>query len=188
MLEHTPRLVGETLKSVRPGVEKTLLHDPAVAACPTTLTVSSPAFEEGAALDIRFTADGEGRSPPLAWSGSPANAKATVIVVEDADSPTPAPLVHLIAWAEGGDGAMPEGAWGPASGDGRVGHNSFQKPGWLAPDPPPGHGLHRYVFQVFAVDAWPDFTDRNVGKHDVLEALDGHVLATGSIVGTYTRA
>lgn len=188
MLEHVPHVVGEALKGVRPGIGKTLLHDPAFSACPTTLEVSSTAFEAGAPLDVRFTADGEGLSPALAWSGSPAGTAATVIVAEDADSPTPAPLVHLIAWLEGGDGAVAEGVWGPAAADDRIGHNSFQKLGWLPPDPPPGHGAHRYVFQVLAVDAWPAFTDRAVGKHDVLEALDGHVLAAGSIVGTYARS
>lgn len=187
MLENIPAPIGAALKAVRPGVEKTVSHTATFAESPSTLKVESSAFADGAELDARFTADGEGRSPALSWFGSPAGAVATVIVVEDADSPTPAPLVHLLAWREGGDGVAPEGAWGPASADDRMGHNSFHKIGWLPPDPPPGHGQHRYVFQVFAVDAWPDFTEHSVGKADVVKALDGHVLAMGSTIGAYAR-
>ncbi|CAN5264139.1 YbhB/YbcL family Raf kinase inhibitor-like protein [soil metagenome] len=188
MLEHTPHFVGEALKGVRPGVEKTLSHHDGIESAPVILSVRLEGLDDGAPMDVRHTQDGEGRSPVLRWSGSPDSAVATVIVVEDADSPTPVPLVHLLAWREAGDGTAPEGAWGPSSGDDRMGHNSFRKIGWLPPDPPPGHGPHRYVFQVFAVDAWPDFTGKTVEKSDVLRALEGHVLARGSAIATYERA
>ena len=188
MLEHLPHPLGEALAGVRAGDRKTILHQPPFADCSSTIAVSSPDFEEGGTLDTRFTADGEGRSPGLRWTGSPASAVATVIVVEDADSPTPIPLLHLLAWAEGGDGAIPEGAWGPHCSDDRTGHNSFHKRGWLPPDPPPGHGPHRYLFQVYAVDALPDFTEHVVHKGDIVSALKGHVLAMGSMTGTYERA
>lgn len=187
MLEHIPPAVGQALGAVRAGTQESLIHHADLADCPTTITVGSPAFAEGGSLDRRFTADGAGRSPPLVWRGSPAAAGATVIVVEDLDSPTPIPLLHLLAWTEGGDGAMAEGVWGPDGGDERTGYNSFHKRGWLPPDPPPGHGPHRYLFEIFAVDALPDFTGRMVRKADVVAALKGHVLGMGSSVGTYAR-
>ena len=187
MLENLPHPVGEALSGLRAGRRKTLVHQPSFAECPSVISVSSPDVEDGAPLDRRFTADGEGLSPALRWSGSPAGAVATVIAVEDADSPTPIPILHLIAWAQGADGEAQQGAWGPALSDERTGHNSFHKRGWLPPDPPPGHGAHRYLFQVFAVDALPDFSDHTVHKGDIVSALKGHVLGVGSMTATYQR-
>jgi len=42
------------------------------------------------------------------------------------------------------DGAQPQVS---------MGRNSLLLARWLPPDPPPGHGMHRYVFPVFALAA-----------------------------------
>ena len=89
MLEKVPAAIGHLLKGVRPGLDKTVYHDARLARVDRAIAVSSPAFADGAALPARFTADGEGVSPPLAWSGVPVGAAAVLIIVEDADSPTP---------------------------------------------------------------------------------------------------
>jgi hypothetical protein len=113
-----------------------------------------------------------------------------VLIVEDADSPTPIPLLHLIAWGlPAGPAAIPEGALPSKGRPGRVetvGKNSFGKREYLPPDPPPGHGHHRYVFQVFAVDRRLDLR-HDTDKHAILRALHGHVLARGRLVGLYGR-
>ena len=67
-----------------------------------------------------------------------------------------------------------------------LGKNSFFGSGWLPPDPPKGHGTHRYCFQVFALDA-PAPLDEGAGRGAVVEALRGHVLAKGLLIGTYER-
>ncbi|MEO7338654.1 MAG: YbhB/YbcL family Raf kinase inhibitor-like protein, partial [Caldimonas sp.] len=55
------------------------------------------------------------------------------------------------------------------------------------PDPPPGHGVHHYAFQVFALDASaPPFSD-TPGRDEVLEALRDHAIASGCLIGTYER-
>jgi phosphatidylethanolamine-binding protein (PEBP) family uncharacterized protein len=61
------------------------------------IVVQSPAFTPGRPIPVQYTADGAGLSPPLEWKGIPMTASRLVIVVEDADSPTPQPLVHAIA-------------------------------------------------------------------------------------------
>ena len=68
-----------------------------------------------------------------------------------------------------------------------MGKNSFFGAEYLPPDPPPGHGPHRYVVQVFACAHACGF-DKTPGKHDVVEALKRGVLAKGRLVGTYERA
>ncbi len=61
-----------------------------------TIEVASLAFADHAPIPARYTADGDGLSPPLAWRALPPEASAVVLLVEDADSPTPNPLVHAI--------------------------------------------------------------------------------------------
>jgi phosphatidylethanolamine-binding protein (PEBP) family uncharacterized protein len=57
---------------------------------------------------------------------------------------------------------------------------------WLPPDPPVGHGQHRYVFQVFALDTVPRFEARP-GRAELLDKIKGHVIAKGLLIGTYER-
>ena len=189
MLEKLPHAVGRALKDNRPGLEKTL-HMTAAADAPDLLTVESSAFLDGETMPAEFTADGRGLSPPLKWTGVTREAAGVLVVVEDADSPTPKPIIHLLACDEPGrDGEWAAGDVKSPAGEGAghaVGRNSFLREGWLPPDPPPGHGPHRYVFQVFQLKHAAGF-DHAPGKKDVLKALENNVAAKGVLVGTYER-
>lgn len=186
MLEKIPHAVGAALSGLKAGLDRTAYHFD-FAAVPEGIALTSLAFAEGAPLPARFTADGAGASPPLAWTGLPAGTARLVLLVEDAGSPTPSPLVHLIAWNLDPAAPLPEGA---ASQDGShldLGKNSFLKSGWLPPDPPTGHGPHAYLFQAYALDRALDLPE-HPGRGALLEAMRGHVLAKGSLTGTYERA
>ena len=52
--------------------------------------------------------------------------------------------------------------------------------------PPKGDPPHEYHFQVFALDTRLDLP-HGVGRAELLDAMRGHVLAAGEIVGTYRR-
>ena len=190
MLEKLPKAVGHALRDQRPGLDALVIAGDAAGTAPLSLTLTSPAFAEGGSIPAQHAADGAGTSPPLAWTGVPAGARGLVLLVEDADSPTPAPLVHAIVMdLPPADGALAEGALaGPAgTGEGHaMGRNSFLRAGYLPPDPPPGHGPHRYAFQLFALDVPPP-AEGTPGRGAVVEALRGHVLAKGCLVGRYER-
>jgi Raf kinase inhibitor-like YbhB/YbcL family protein len=189
MLERLPPQVGHVLRGVRPGLEKILFNDAQLEAA-ASLPVHSRAFDDGAALPLRYTADGEGLSPPMRWHHVPAQARSVVVVIEDADSPTPKPLVHAIVWnLPGEDGVLGEGVLNAMQATGSVdlGPNSMLQHAYLPPDPPPGHGPHRYAFQVFALDFAPERGEAP-GRGKLLSLLRGHVLASGLLVGTYERA
>ncbi|WP_294395470.1 hypothetical protein [uncultured Sphingomonas sp.] len=68
MLENIPHWLGSMLRNVRAGHAKLAIVDPALAVPNTGLELASPAFANGARLPERFTADGQGMSPP--WSGA----------------------------------------------------------------------------------------------------------------------
>ena len=188
MLEKIPAIVGHVLQGVRPGLEKVLYHDPVLEAVPETLTLESAAFD-APILPQRFTADGEGLSPPFAWKGVPAGAVSLLLVIEDADSPTLNPLVHAIVYdLPATDGLLKEGAITAAGGDDHphTGLNSLLHGGYLPPDPPPGHGPHRYVAQIYALDASSGFKAAP-GRAQVRDLLHKHAIARGMICATYVR-
>lgn len=191
MLEHVPHWLGSLLRNVRAGHSKLVIAQDGLADGNAVIELSSPAFGNGGRLPDRFTADGEGVSPPLVWGDVPAGTAALALIVEDPDAPTPNPLVHAIVWGIAADerrlaeGAIvADGGGGPDGSD--VGRNSYLGEGWLPPDPPTGHGSHDYVFQLFALGDLPDM-DMNPGRSDVAGALAGRVLAAGLLVGTYSR-
>jgi len=190
MLQNLPSVFGRALERVRPGPEALACKSRDVAGAATLdLVVTSPAFAEGGPIPRRYTADGECLSPPLAWSDVPATARALVLLIEDADSPTPSPLVHCIALLAAGERRLDAGALPCSARDGgahRMGRNSFFSAHYLPPDPPPGHGPHRYAFEIFALVRFPAF-ERSPGRSRLLAELRGHVMAKGCLIGTYAR-
>jgi Raf kinase inhibitor-like YbhB/YbcL family protein len=190
MLEKIPAGIGRALGSVRAGAEDLAIADTELTGINASIEVSSPMFAYNEIMPARFTADGEGVSPPLEWRCVPSDAQAIVLLIEDADSPTAQPLVHAIVWdLPGADGSLPEGALPTSRRDAdadAMGKNSYLTPTYLPPDPPPGHGAHRYVFQIFALDIAPRF-DRPPGRAALLERIRDHVIAKGLLIGRYER-
>lgn len=191
MLEHLPGWLGGMLRNVRAGHSKLVIVQPELKIGDAVIDMSSPAFPYGGRLPVRFTADGEGVSPPLIWADVPAGTASLALIVEDPDAPALQPLVHALVWnlpAE--ERRLAEGAIrrdGPGADDGRdVGRNSYFVEGWLPPDPPTGHGSHDYVFQLFALSESLDIGP-NPGRSGLVRALTGRVLGAGMLVGTYSR-
>lgn len=191
MLEKVPAAIGRTLDGIRAGMKNIVFFDERFDDVPEGITVTSPAFAKAGSIPIRYTQDGEGLSPPLSWDDEPSDTAAVVLIIEDADSPTPHPLVHAIAWnLSAQDRALSEGALKSPGSEGtgiELGKNSFLCSEYLPPDPPPGHGEHRYVFQLFALDDALEI-DEAPGRTALLEAMDGHVISKGLLIGTYERA
>lgn len=189
MLEHVPAWLGQLLTNVRAGHGKLVVAGLYGAAGLPPIELSSPAFAKYGRLPERFTADGEGVSPPLVWGDVPPATRSLALIVEDPDAPAPEPLVHAVVWElSGTDRRIVEGAITADGGESgmQVGRNSSRRKGWLPPDPPTGHGNHDYVFQLFALDVVPVLGD-DPGRTALVDAIAGHVLAAGVLVGIYSR-
>ena len=190
MLEHIPEWLGALLRDRRAGHETLVSADPAIRLGADRIELSSPAFPSGGRLPIRFTADGEGMSPPLIWGDVPEGTASLALIVEDPDAPAAKPLVHAIVWDMPADErGIAEGAIvrdGAGGEDGNVGRNSFLQEGWLPPDPPSGHGEHDYVFQLFALSGRRDLGS-SPGRGAFVDAIAGRILAAGLLIGTYSR-
>jgi Raf kinase inhibitor-like YbhB/YbcL family protein len=176
------RFAGEALASFHAGSDKLasakLVHD-----AKPELAIASPWFTNGGKLPLRCTADGEGFPPTLSWSAPPAETRSLVLICEDPDAPKPEPFVHWLVYAIPTTMRMLDAA---SAATVREGKNSTLRRGYTPAAPPPGHGLHHYHFQLFALDA-PIDLDAGEGLGNIVGAMHGHVLAWGELVGTYQR-
>jgi Raf kinase inhibitor-like YbhB/YbcL family protein len=191
MLEKLPETLGHLLGSRRAGLDKILFNTVDLREGTAQITLTSPAFVDHGPIPPDYTADGAGLSPEIDWTGVPPSAVALALIVEDADSPTPAPLVHAIAVdidprrRQLQEGELQETEHGRNTAL-SLGRNSYLRQAWLPPDPPPGHGIHRYAFQLFALAEGEPFKAAP-GRHELIEALRKRAIASGCLIGTYTR-
>ena len=156
------------------------------------MTLTSPSFPEGGAIPSRHSCDGEDSSPPLAWSGAPPGTRSFANIVDDPDAPDPAaPKRIWVHWVLYGLAAsvsrLDEGASAGALPDGaREGVNDGGKVGYGGPCPPIGR--HRYFHRLYALDAILPDLGTNARRADLERAMEGHVLETAVLMGTYQRA
>jgi Raf kinase inhibitor-like YbhB/YbcL family protein len=143
------------------------------------ITVSSEAFAAGDAIPHQFTCDGDGVSPPLAWSGTPGRAWA--LVVDDPDAPG-GTYVHWVVLdiatgtTEVATGAVPAGGLQIVNSSG---HASY-----AGPCPPSGE--HRYRFSIYALDA-PTALSPGASLDDALDEISDHATSQGTLTATYSR-
>lgn len=177
--------------SQQTGLQR-IVYKSSLMSAPETIRLTSEAFSDSQPIPVRFTDDGDRISPPLAFENIPAAAKSLALIVEDADSQSPAPLCHALVWdIPPGDGVLQEAALTPdhepKSRRGAViGLNSLLSLGWLPPGPPTGQGPHRYALQIYALDYRPSLSE-GAFRLPIIKALEGHVLAKGLLIGIYER-
>ena len=190
MFEKIPSSIGQALIHQRAGMDSVVYNQLYRRRRTGRLDLRSTAFVFNGRLPVRFTADGAGVSPPLLWSDVPANTGSIALIVEDADSPTPHPLVHAIVVDLGAEvESIEEGALDSPQHRGEglaMGPNSFLQQAWLPPDPPCGHGEHRYVFQIFALQDGTRAPDAP-GRHAFIDLVLERAIAVGCLLGTYER-
>lgn len=153
-------------------------------------TLTSQAFHAGGEIPRRYTCTGADVSPPLAWSGVPANAQSLVLIVDDPDAPDPAaPRMTWVHWVlynipatapgfqEGVTvGGLPAGTL--------EGTNDFHRTTYGGPCPPVGR--HRYFHKLYALDTvLPDL--HKPTKAALEKAMKGHVVAHTELLGTFQK-
>ena len=155
----------------------------ATPEAPAGFSLTSTAFEANGAIPRAFACDGNKQLPPLGWSGVPAKASRTAIVVEDTDANVDgAPFVHLIAWNMPTSdtqlaGSLPFGTV--------QGNNSAGSLGYTPPCPP--GGTHHYRFTLYALDT-PLTLKAGATRAELATAMEGHVVGQAELVGTYAKA
>ena len=191
MLEKIPESIGQALQGRRAGL---------TTSCSTGSTCArarAPDSDQprlcGSRARYRHAIPPmpKARRPhrPWRWQDVPAGTDTLALVVEDADSPTSEPLVHAIAVdVAPARKSSPKASWaalGRISTQHRTQFLSAQS--WLPPDPPPGHGVHRYAFQLFALAPGNPFSAAP-GRGELSTAIRERGIASGCMIGTYERS
>ncbi len=153
------------------------------------IKVSSPAIERQ--IPVKFSEYGQKFSPPLRFDDVPADAQSLVLMMEDPDAAQPKPFVHWLLYNLPPDTrdlhqAVPTLPKLPELGDALQGRNSRGSFGYYEPKPPVPDGPHRYYFMAFALDRKLQLPP-GVDRQQLLDATKGHVLAKGSMVGTFDK-
>jgi Raf kinase inhibitor-like YbhB/YbcL family protein len=144
--------------------------------------LTSEAFIDGGEIPERFTCDGAGVSPPLAWSGTPLDAATLALVVRDLNA---GGFVHWVVmgidpFVQGvGEGGLPENAVELHNGAGTV--------GWTGPCPPPGSGTHTYEVALLALTDLVELP-LDVPAEEAAAALEAAAAQRAVLTGTVTAA
>jgi len=169
--------------------EKPSLPASGVSATPPPLTLTSPAFAQGEAIPSKYTCQGDDSSPALQWPAPPSGTKSLALIVDDPDAPM-GTWVHWVIYnippetselAEGASKANAAEFHLPK--DALQGPTSFNRSDYGGPCPP--SGTHRYFFRLYALDI--ALNRPGLNKAALLDAMKGHVVAAGELMGTYKQ-
>ncbi len=148
------------------------------------MKLQSNAFNNVGRIPSRFTCDGAGVSPGLAWQEAPPHTQSFAIICRDPDAPSGTWYHWAVFDIPKTCSALAEGQTPAAT---RQGTNDFGKQGYGGPCPPRGHGIHHYQFVIYALDVdHLEVTPRS-GCRDIEKAAKAHAIATAQLVGTYER-
>lgn len=156
--------------------------------------VTTTSLKETGFLQNEFTCEGTDSSPHIAWDDVPSDTQSIAVVAEDLDLAGEV-ASHWVVWGlspdarellagASGSSALPAGAV--------EGVHTYGEPGYRGPCPPPkviagstscpptGFESNPYLWSVYAlgkdVSLGPDAT-----RDDLLQAIDGSILASGSL-------
>ena len=148
--------------------------------------LTSTAFAPGEPIPAKYSCDGEDISPPLQWSDPPQGTQSLALICDDPDAPIGTwvhwVLYNLPAQARSLPEAVPPEAELPDGS--RHGENGWGRLDYGGPCPP--SGTHRYFFKLYALDTMLDL-DAGASKKQVLQAMEGHILAETELMGVYSR-
>jgi Raf kinase inhibitor-like YbhB/YbcL family protein len=150
------------------------------------MIIRSPAFKNGERIPPTYTCDGENISPPLSWSGTPRETKTYALIMDDPDAPAGVFTHWVIFDIPAGSSNLQEKipAGGTLSNGAVQGRNSSGRIGYTGPCPP--SGTHRYVFHLYALDTQLSLQP-GATKQDLLNAMEGHILAGAELTVLFSR-
>lgn len=141
----------------------------------------SPAFKDGRDIPRPYTCKGQGVNPPLNIIGTP-KANSLALIMHDPDAVS-GDFTHWLVWDIPAStenivaNSVPVGAM---QGKNDAGSNSY-----FGPCPSTGTGSHRYVFILYALDKNLSLPN-NSNRQDLERSMEGHILATSTLIGMFS--
>lgn len=151
-----------------------------------SMKLESSAFNHEGLIPSKYTCDGDNISPPLTISKNPNGTQTFVLIMEDPDVPkevrSDGIWNHWLIWnisrsvKKIDEGKAPQGVVGKNTG----GSNTYQ-----GPCPPDRE--HRYFFRMYALDTNLVLDEKATTKQQLLNTMQGHILAQAELMGRYKR-
>lgn len=150
------------------------------------LKLTSPAFENGAAIPDIYSKDGGNVSPPLAWSGVPKDTRSLVLIMDDPDAPSGLFTHWIVYGIDPHTAALQEHTphTGHLRNGARQGVNGFGETGYGGPKPP--GGTHRYFFHLYALDTDTD-VPTVLARQETDGLIEGHIIEEAVLMGRFTQ-
>lgn len=152
------------------------------------MKIESTAFENNGNIPSKYTCDGDGINPELIFEDVPKEAKSLALLMDDPDIPESAKSSfgievwdHWVVFNMPPDTKRIEENSVP---NGIVGKNTRGQNKYGPPCPPDRE--HRYFFKLYALDTMLAL-DNNATKQNVLDIMQGHILAEAQLMGRYMR-
>jgi Raf kinase inhibitor-like YbhB/YbcL family protein len=147
-------------------------------------------MDDAHAADARYGGKGQSLSPHLRWEGFPPETRSFAVTIYDPDAPTGSGFWHWVLFdIPAGTTELPSGAGSgdkPGLPEGAThARNDVGTLEFVGAFPPAGHGPHRYVIAVHALDVDELGPDESASPAFVGFNLGGHTLARAVIVPTY---
>ena len=182
--EPTPTPTPIPTATPTPTPTQTPTPTPSPTATPVPFALETSAFSLGETIPDTYTCAGRDVSPGISWTAPPTGTQTLAIVIDDPDAPgtgdhwvvfnLPAQLRELTE-GQPGSAVLPVG--------GVQGINRSGTIGYSGPCPPAGPP-HTYRIVLYAVDQSLALS-AGTSREEVLAALEGHILAERSLMGSY---
>lgn len=139
-----------------------------------------------------FGCEGRNRSPQLSWESPPPGTRSFAVTLHDPDAPTGSGWWHWVVFDLPADlRALPADAGNPARQlmpPGAVQSlTDFGAPGYGGPCPPPGHGPHRYILTLHALDTEKLGLDAKANPALVGFSINQHTIQRAAVLFHYQR-
>lgn len=206
--EPTSKPAEPTDAPEEPTAEPTVTPEPPAATEPPAeaFEITSTAYADGETIPSQYSCMGDNISPPLEWTGVPAEAQSLLLFFYDPDAgfdsgaSVEMGFVHWIVFniPPATTGYLEDVPAGDTLDDGALqGNNDFGQ--FVSPgDPFPGGAPikvtgydgpcpgneHKYVFILYALDAMLDLPAQATPA-EVLAAMEGHIIDQTELAGMY---
>ena len=141
--------------------------------------ITSSAFTNGGVIPVKYTSDGQGATPPLAFGNQPNGTKSLAVIVHDYHANARGAQTYWLIWNIDSTAGIPENFTNDHEG-----MNIAKQYGFT---PLCGEsGDHRYHFMVYALDC-KLVIGKNATKASLERVMQGHILDKGELVGIYNK-
>jgi Raf kinase inhibitor-like YbhB/YbcL family protein len=162
------------------------------APLPATISLASASFPSNGDMPVSCTCSGAERMPELHWANLPSGTRSLALIVTDYDVPLPFlrfyALRHMVAYNISTTlPSLPEGINTQQLNEKgvAVAQNSLGEARYIGPCPPAGR--HGYTFRLYALDMPKLTLEADAGKKELANAMKGHILSYGELVGYYAK-